>query len=160
MNPVRQVGIILIAKVSYAHCSRLQPTLALTSHTHALHAFLAWSPLGGWATSCGWDVLCQPFSISVLYWVDHAWAQKTCQDQNFHTCVVCATEPRVGGGRAFFWNISIWTANFQFSIIFLMMRAYSRQPRKKINQKAQGKKKLAGGGPYEPLPRHLVVKPP
>ena len=38
------------------------------------------------------------------------------------------------------------------------MGPYFQQPRKKINQKAQGKKKLAGGGPYVPPPRHLVVK--
>ena len=42
----------------------------------------------------------------IVFWVDHAWAQKTCQDQNFHACVVCATEPRVGGGRAIFFEIS------------------------------------------------------
>ena len=39
-----------------------------------------------------------------------------------------------------------------------MMGPYFQQPRKKINQKAQGKKKLAGGGAYVPHSRHLVVK--
>ena len=39
-----------------------------------------------------------------------------------------------------------------------MMGPYFQQPRNKINQKAQGKKKLAGGGPYVPPSRHLVVK--
>ena len=41
-----------------------------------------------------------------------------------------------------------------------MMGAYSLQPRQKINQKAQGKKQLAGGVhmyPPFPPPRHLVV---
>ena len=37
-----------------------------------------------------------------------------------------------------------------------MTGPYFQQPRNKINQKAQGKKKLAGG-PYVPPPRHLVV---
>ena len=40
-----------------------------------------------------------------------------------------------------------------------MIGAYSRQPRKKINQKAPGKKVSEGGeGAYVPHPRHLVVK--
>ena len=39
-----------------------------------------------------------------------------------------------------------------------MMGPYFQQPRKKINQKAQGKNKLAGGGAYVPPTRHLVVK--
>ena len=38
-----------------------------------------------------------------------------------------------------------------------MMGPYFQQPRKKINQKAQGKKELAEGGAYVPHPRHLVV---
>ena len=44
------------------------------------------------------------------------------------------------------------------------MGAYSRQPRKKINQKAQGKKQLAEGEGhitvtvYVPTLSHLVVK--
>ena len=41
---------------------------------------------------------------------------------------------------------------------FLLMGPYFQQPRKKINQKAQGKKKVSEGGPYVPPPRHLVVK--
>ena len=40
-----------------------------------------------------------------------------------------------------------------------MMGPYFQQPRKKINQKAQGKKKLAGEGHMYP-PRHLVVNTP
>ena len=39
------------------------------------------------------------------------------------------------------------------------MGPYFQQPPKKINQKAQGKKKLAEGGAIcTPRPRHLVVK--
>ena len=40
-----------------------------------------------------------------------------------------------------------------------MMAAYSRQPRKKVNQEAQGKKRLARGPNVTPPPsRRLVVK--
>ena len=39
-----------------------------------------------------------------------------------------------------------------------MMEPYFQQPQKKINQKAQGEKKLAGGGGHMyPHPRHLVI---
>ena len=38
------------------------------------------------------------------------------------------------------------------------MGPYFQQPRKKINQKTQGEKKLAGGHHMYPPPRHLVVK--
>ena len=39
-----------------------------------------------------------------------------------------------------------------------MMGPYFQQPRKKINQKAQGKKKVSGEGGICTPPRHLVVK--
>ena len=40
-----------------------------------------------------------------------------------------------------------------------MMGPYFQQPRKKLNQKAQGKKNVSGGGGHMyPPSRHLVVK--
>ena len=74
--------------------------------------------------------------------------------------MVCATEPRVGGGRA---NKRVFlkylNLNSKLDILDNFPNDGTIFPRtsKKINQKVQGKKKLAGGGAYVPPPRHLVV---
>ena len=65
--------------------------------------------------------------------------------------MVCATGPRVGGGRAkkVFFNLNL-------SITFSILDNF---PNEKNQSKRSRQKTLAGGGPYEPLPpRHLVVK--
>ena len=85
----------------------------------------------------------------IFFWLDHASGQKVWQEQNFHACVACATEPRVGGGRvkkSVFLKYLLLNSNLDILDNFPNDGTIFPTASKKINQKAQGKKKLAGGG--------------
>ena len=98
----------------------------------------------------------------IFFWVEHAKCQKTRQEQNFHACVVCATEPRVGGARA---KISVFlkylNLNSKFSILDNFpndVSIYSRQPRKNQSKSSRQKKiaEVRGRGGVH-ISGHLVV---
>ena len=79
---------------------------------------------------------------------DHDLARIRYQEQYFHACTLWATQARVGGGRVkkvFFQDISFWTANWNFWIVFQTMGAYFEQTQK-INSIAQGNQKLTACG--------------